>query len=177
MFTPLFTQRRSPRSASSFTVGETTLRGKVHRTELGRALELLGFVCPRQTWVWEPGDLWVSGGWRKAWKLQKSTLRSKICQLRYRERHCHAGAAEWLRVVCAKRPEIDEIFSRISPQYNSIEIDVGMPWLSCSTVTATNTTGTLACPLADLAFTCIVTQTSKINQCHQCPNSCFEESY
>lgn len=41
---------------------------EVHRTELGRALELLGFVCPRQAWI-------------------------------------------------------DEIFSRISPQYNTIEID------------------------------------------------------
>lgn len=41
---------------------------EVHRTDLGRALELLGFVCPRQAWI-------------------------------------------------------DEIFSRISPQYNTIEID------------------------------------------------------
>lgn len=41
---------------------------EVHRTELGRALELLGFVCPHQAWI-------------------------------------------------------DEIFSRISPQYNTIEID------------------------------------------------------
>lgn len=41
---------------------------EVHKTDLGRALEILGFVCPRQTWI-------------------------------------------------------DEIFSRISPQYNTIEID------------------------------------------------------
>eukprot|EP00434_Breviolum_minutum_P028452 symbB.v1.2.025170.t1/scaffold2430.1/size88086/5 len=41
---------------------------EVHKTDLGRALEILGFVCPRQTWI-------------------------------------------------------DEIFSRISPQYNTVEID------------------------------------------------------